>query len=153
MADIIRPIIGKNPLKKVTAATAGAVLEIYAEKAKARFADHGREYTNGIGEKIERQGRDSRVIGSEDQRAIWVNLGTEDHYIAPRNGTHLAWQTDYRTKTRVGVIPSRPGGRSGPFAFSTGHMVSGIEARESHVLIGEEIGPDFIRVLAKRLIG
>ena len=135
---------GKNPFAKFSQAKITAVLDKYAEEARKRFVDHGRYFTGGINPRIERPDKETRIVGSDDQRVIWTSLGTRDHYIAPRNGTRLAFSANYAAKTAPSVIPSRPGGPYGPTVYSTGHVVSGIEPRNVHILIAAEVGPRFV---------
>lgn len=138
-----------DPFKGFKPGKLTAVLDEYAGKALKRLNDHGREYTGGIDPKITKPSNEERLIATEDQRAFFVNEGTRDHYIAPRSGGLLAFQSNYSDKTLAGVIPSRPGGASGEFVYSAGHFVSGIEPRDVEELIAKALEKDFIREITK----
>lgn len=89
---------------------------------------------------------DVQPIG--DGAKIWgyLNDGTERHWVGPRNGSALRFQPGYRSKTRPGRIGSGGGGAFGPFAFSKGHWVSGIEPRDFTGQIAEKWKPEFKRI-------
>lgn len=78
-----------------------------------------------------RQLSDSEIeTGIDDQRWLWLDGGTKDHFVAPVNAKALAFQSDYTTKSTPGIIGAKNGGPSGPMRFSKGHMVSGIKPRK-----------------------
>ena len=61
---------------------------------------------------------------------FYLTHGTKSHLISPKRAGALRFQAGYRAKTRVRVVGSRSGGAFGAVAFSKGHRVSGIKARE-----------------------
>lgn len=69
-------------------------------------------------------------VYTEDEVAHWLDEGTEAHLIIPIHAKALRFQTQYARKSRVGSLQSFPGGSSGPYAGSKGHMVSGIRPRK-----------------------
>lgn len=69
---------------------------------------------------------------------FFLTRGTRSHFVSPKRASALRFKAGYRSKTRVQVIGSRGGGSFGPTAFSKGHRVKGIKAR------------DFDEVIAKR---
>lgn len=69
-------------------------------------------------------------ITTVDEVYGFVDKGTKAHFIAPVNAKALAFQTGYTPKTSPGFLGSMVGGASGPVAFSSGHMVSGIKPRK-----------------------
>lgn len=69
-------------------------------------------------------------ITSESATYAMVDGGTSTHYVEPVRAKVLAFRADYVAKTRPRVIGSFSGGASGEMAFSMGHWVKGIAARE-----------------------
>jgi hypothetical protein len=69
-------------------------------------------------------------VTTGDEIYGYVTMGTKRHFVRPRHKSLLRFQTKYRAKTRPRIVGSRAGGASGPWAFSKGHWVKGIEARE-----------------------
>lgn len=92
--------------------------------------DFGNDQRYSGGDLEQEVATDSRIYGYVDQ-------GTIDHYVGPRNAGSLAFQTGYRPATRPHVISSRGASRFGPMAFSKGHWVSGIEPRRFATTIAD----------------
>jgi len=63
------------------------------------------------------------------QKWDWLDYGTEKHPIAANKSPVLAYQGVFKPKTRVGVFPSTPGGKSGEYVFRKAVEHPGIEAR------------------------
>lgn len=84
---------------------------------------------------------------------IWgyLNDGTRAHYVAPRKARALRFRTGYTAKTAPGLVGSGPGGGSGGFAFSRGHMVSGIQARKWTQKIAQGARRDYRRKIENAL--
>lgn len=69
-------------------------------------------------------------VYTDDEIADYVDKGTDGHMILPHYLGVLSWQRMYTRKSRVGSLVAFPGGKSGPYAHSRGHWVSGIRARK-----------------------
>lgn len=95
--------------------------------------------TSGMAVQVQPYGAGAEIWG-------WLNNGTERHWVGPRNVSALRFQTGYRSKTRPGRMRSGSGGPSGPFAFSKGHWVSGIDPRDWTGLVAKEWKPEFKRI-------
>ncbi len=74
----------------------------------------------------------------------WLNEGTSAHPVAPRAGGAMQFKTGYTPKTSVGSATSNSGGGTGSFAYSKGHTVSGVEARNWTEKVGEAVS-DYIK--------
>ena len=71
-----------------------------------------------------------RIIGTESDIYRYVSRGTRPHFIRPRRGKRLRFQTGYSAKTTPRVLGSTGGVASGPTVFSRGVRHPGTEARE-----------------------
>lgn len=140
---------GGDPFKNFKAGKITDVLDQFAKRAKAEFARHGKEFTNGISEQIYKISDEEREIGTNDNRVLWTSDGTKPHVIMPRSGSVLAFQENYVNKTTVNTIPSIPGGPQGNTVFSAGHRVEGIEAGNLDKAIAREIEGDFVKAIIK----
>ena len=69
-------------------------------------------------------------VFTENLIYFFLTRGTRSHPVAPVRAKALRFQSGYKAKTRVRTIGSRSGGSFGPIAFSKGHMVKGIKARD-----------------------
>lgn len=61
---------------------------------------------------------------------FFLTRGTKRRFVAPRKAKALRFKAGYNAKTRPRVIGSRGGGAFGPTAFSKGHWIKGIKARD-----------------------
>jgi hypothetical protein len=78
-----------------------------------------------------------------DQIYAWVDKGTEGHFVPKTPGPILRFQGGYKAKSMPNVIGSTAGGSFGPFFFSKGHWVKGIEPRNFDKAIAEKMTPIF----------
>lgn len=77
-----------------------------------------------------RGGHKETDVYTDDKVYMYLNNGTSAHNISPGGlGGVMQFKTGYTPKTSVGSLNSNSGGASGNFAYSKGHMVSGIEDR------------------------
>jgi hypothetical protein len=90
--------------------------------------------------------------GTDNDIYRFVSAGTKRHYVAPRRAKVLAFKPNYKTKSVAGTIPSRSGGASGNMAFSKGHYVSGIKAREYPKQIAKKRMKDFVKIMTDAII-
>lgn len=72
------------------------------------------------------------------QKWVWLNEGTRRHWVGPRRAKLLRFQVGYNRSTTPRKLSSQRGGSFGPFAYSKGHFVSGITAREWIIVIYEQ---------------
>lgn len=92
------------------------------------------------------------TVGVSDRFVTMVNFGTRPHVIRPRDpGGVLAFQIGYTPKTRPGVIPSRPGGRSGETVFARKVNHPGTEPRRVDLAVQQKNQPIAVR-LARRTL-
>lgn len=94
---------------------------------------------NAITLQVKPSGAGAKVWG-------YLNDGTSGHYVYPRSARALRFRSHYRSKTRPGRLASGAGGASGDYAYSKGHYVSGIEARDWTGLIADKWSPEFKRI-------
>ena len=83
---------------------------------------------------------------------FYLTHGTQSHLITPKRAGALRFQTGYRAKTRVRVLGSRSGGAFGAVAFSKGHRVGGIKAREFDKEIANRRGKTLIKLVRVALL-
>ena len=81
----------------------------------------------------------------------YVSNGTKAHFVAPKRAPFLAFSSKYKAKTSPGRIPSRAGGASGNTAFSKGHFVRGIDAREFPKQIKDDTESRFERFMSNAM--
>lgn len=70
------------------------------------------------------------VVGSDDKIWGFVNQGTKEHIVLPRNKPMLWFRNTYTAKTIPGVLTSKPGGASGIWVSSKGTIPKGIKPRK-----------------------
>jgi hypothetical protein len=146
---------GRNPIPDAARLRRGIrkALDRAAEQAERDFASHGRHYSGGL-DVDTTEIRDGVEITTDDDRFAYVALGTPPHTITARSGGGLAFPSGpYQAKTTPGVIPSRPGGRSGDFVVRQSVQHHGIEARETHIEIADAAGEVLLGEIAKVLRG
>lgn len=152
---IARGIRSKDPFRRLVKHKADDIVNRFASKALARFADHGKSFTGGIDEEIEHNGRADVSIGSRDQRFIWTTLGTKDHYVQPRTAVAMVYTPlPYARKTIQNSVHGNPsGGRSaGSVIFRQDrYRQSGIDATEVNKTIAQEIRAAFVSEIRKSL--
>jgi hypothetical protein len=85
----------------------------------------------------------SRDIYTKDEVYGYLDDGTRGHMVRPRRARRLRFQPNYTTKTQRWWLGSRIGGSYGPFAYSRGHYVRGIQAREYTKIIADLREPWF----------
>jgi len=115
-----------------------AIRNIRAARAKDIKIDFDvttRTWTNPPKAKIQLVGDTTALIFISNDRYTWVNEGTKAHQILPRNASRLVFQANYKAKTVVGTIASRPGGSFGPTVYSMGVEHPGTQARKFDDLI------------------
>jgi hypothetical protein len=69
-------------------------------------------------------------IFTDNEIYYYVTRGTKAHIIRPVRAPRLRFQTGFRSKTRVRVIGSRAGSRSGPTVFARQVSHPGSKARD-----------------------
>lgn len=95
---------------QITRAALGGVKKAVTDIRKSHYwKDHSKELTNSHYAKIAKV--NVIEIGATAKHALWLQDGTKDHMIRPKNATALHWKV---------------GGMS---FFSKGHMVTGINAK------------------------
>jgi len=70
------------------------------------------------------------LVTTKNEIYMYVTMGTKRHRVPKHGKKLLRFRSKYRAKTRSRVLGSRAGGASGSFAYSMGHYVKGIKARE-----------------------
>ncbi len=70
------------------------------------------------------------IVGSDDEIWGYVNSGTPEHIILPRNKPVLRFRNVYKAKTLPGVLSAFPGGSSGEWRSSKGLIHPGIQPRK-----------------------
>lgn len=79
----------------------------------------------------------------------YVNNGTKRHWVGPVNARMLRFRSKYTPKTSPGSLGSNAGGPSGNWAYSRGHYVNGIKARNFDKEIRKLREKDFLLVMEK----
>lgn len=123
------------------------VFETFSDpKPKTKFKIHltRRDATASVEMTVEDPQEKSQGIN----RPALLSAGTKRHWVGPRRASILRWKVGYRQKTRPCWIGSRPGGKqTNTYAYSKGHYVSGIKARE----YGETMVKRWEKPVSKRL--
>ena len=85
----------------------------------------------------------SILVGTDNEIYRYVNDGTKRHWVEPKKAKALRFRSLYTAKTTPGKMVARSGGASGPFWYSKGHWVSGIDDRNFDEAIQKEWEPKF----------
>ncbi len=122
----------------------GNIIRSEFRKTTKTWSDRNKPSFGKIGPKKFGNGRGIEV-NTKSKIYFYLTHGTRDHPIAPRRAGALRFQTGYRAKTARRFIGSGSGGAFGPIAFSKGHVVSGIRARDFDKVIAEQQQKKFNR--------
>lgn len=88
---MLKPIIGKNPFKKISAALIGAAMDTAAKLVQRDFEHEVRRWHHQPVFRIERDGDDRRTVTTADEIFLYQDEGTKPHIIRPRKKRALAW--------------------------------------------------------------
>ena len=88
-----------------------------------------------------------REISTDDTVYKFVDGGTKAHPIKPRRAKALRYQGKYKAKTRVRVIGSSGGGKSGAFVVRKSVKHPGTKARK----FSDEIGKKWVKLYPKQI--
>jgi len=112
-----------------------------AEQAVKEFEKTTAGWNHDVDFKIRGSVKETNVY-TDDKVYLYLNNGTRAHIVSPSGfGGVMQFKTGYTPKTSVGSLNSNSGGGgTGDFAYSKGHVVSGVEARHFDKAVAEELG-------------
>lgn len=113
-------------------------LNAQAKAIKADFGVVAQTWEHDPGFVVESPSPYERFIGTADPVFAILNTGTRPHAILPRRGTHLVFNTPFRSKTLPRTIASGPGYVGPNRVFSRGVEHPGTAAREWDTTIAQK---------------
>ena len=111
-----------------------------AEQAVKEFEKTTKGWNHDVDFKIRGSVKETNVY-TDDKVYMYLNNGTSMHAVWPSGfGGVMQFKTGYTPKTSAGSLNSNSGGGgTGDFAYSKGHVVSGIEARHFDKAVAEAL--------------